>query len=66
MLVVYLLQLMSCMKIFDNSRMGKDFKEMGNDYCSTFELKIGETLFIKQVKINLNTTRKSNKSHLYN
>ena len=65
MLVLYLLQLISCMKIFDNSRIGKDFKELGNDYCSTFELKIGETLFIKQVKISLDTTRESNKSYLY-
>ena len=44
----------------------KDFKVLGTNYRSTFERKISEALFIKQLKLSLNVKEKSIKLHLYN
>ena len=44
----------------------KDFKVLGNNYCSAFKRKIGEALFIKQLKSSLNVKEKSIRLHLYN
>ena len=44
----------------------KDFKVLGNNYCSAFRSKISEVLFIKQLKSSLNVKEKLIQLELYN
>ena len=44
---------------------GKDFNVLGNNYRSAFIGKIGEALFIKQLKTSFNAKEKSIQLHHY-